>query len=326
MRVLLTGMGGDFGAKTAALVESDPAVKAVLGLDAYPPRRRLRRSEFRRIDPRDQVRTAAAVREFAPTVVLHLGVWEPDARATPSAAHRRTIDGTTAVLDAAVAAGKLEHILVRSGIEVYGRGPGTPRRPDEDTPLRPTSPYGRTLRAVEEHAAAAGHQADVPVALLRFAPTVGVQYPSPLSRLLRLPVVPISALSLTTLAPTDFALLDVEDAAAAFLAALQRRVDGAVNVVPEGTITPLAAARIGGRVPLPIVAPGWIPTRALSRAIGAPIPSHLHELLLRGRQADGGRAEEVLGVSPRRTTGDVVRSLYDWAPVVYLRPGQSTAA
>jgi hypothetical protein len=63
----------------------------------------------------------------------------------------------------------------------------------------------------------------------------------------------------------------------------------------------------------------------LSRAIGAPIPSHLHELLLRGREADGHRAEELLGVTPRRTTEDVVRALYDWAPVVYLRPGQAVA-
>jgi UDP-glucose 4-epimerase len=326
MRVLVTGMGGDFGAKTAALIEADPAVDAVLGLDAYPPRRRLRRSEFRRIDPRDTARTAAAVRELMPTVVVHLGVWEPDARATPSAAHRRTVDGTRAALGAAVDAGKLEHLLVRSGIEAYGRGPGTPRRPDEGAPLRPTSPYGRTLRWVEEEAAAAGRLADVPVALLRFAPTVGVQYPSPLSRVLRLPVVPVSALSLTPFGPAEFGLLDVEDAAAAFLAALQRRVDGPVNVVPEGTTTALAAARIGGRVPLPILAPGWIPARAVSRAIGAPIPSHLHELLLRGRQADGGRAAEVLGTTPRRTTDAVVRSLYDWAPVVYLRPGQAEVA
>lgn len=325
MRVLLTGMGGDFGARTAALVEADPSVAAVLGLDAYPPRRRLHHSEFKRIDPRDRVRTAAAVREFAPTVVLHLGVWEPDARATPSVAHRRTMDGTRAALGAAVSTGRLEHVLVRSGIEVYGRGPGTPVRPDEDVPVRPTSPYGRTLVAVEQEAAAAGRMAEVPVTALRFAPTVGVQYPSPLVRLLRLPVVPVNAPSIPGLLPAEFSLLAVEDAAEAFLAALRRRVDGAVNVVPEGTTTPLAAARLGNRIPLPILAPGWIGTRLLSRAIGAPIPSHLLELLVRGRQADGSRAGEVLGVTPQRSTEAVARSLYDWAPVVYLRPGQVAA-
>ena len=303
MRVLLTGMGGDFGARTAAVVEADPAVEAVLGLDTYPPRRRLHRSRFLRIDPRDRVRTAAAVREFEPTVVVHLGVWEPDARATPAAAHSRTMAGTEAALGAAVAAGKLEHILVRSGIEVYGRGPGSSRRPDESAPLRPTSPYGRTLQAVEAEASAAGRMAEVPVAVLRFAPTVGVQYPSPLSRLLRLPVVPVNAWSLTPVAPAEFALLDVEDAASAFLAALRRRVDGPVNVVPAGTVTPHAAARIGGRLPLPILAPGWVPTRLLSRAIGAPIPSHVHEFLLRGgTPTAGGRAASwapPLGAGPR---------------------------
>jgi UDP-glucose 4-epimerase len=326
MRVLVTGMGGDFGTRTAAALEADPAIEAILGLDAHPPRRRLRRSQFRRIDPRDTVRTEAAVREFEPTVVVHLGVWEPDARAGPASAHRRTVDGTRAVLGAAVAAGTLTQLLVRSGIEAYGRGPGVPRRPDEDCPLRPTSPYGRSLRAVEAAAVQAGRDADVPVARLRFAPTVGVQYPSPISRLLRLPIVPVHALSLTPLERAEFCLLDVGDAVDAFVAALVRRVDGPVNVVPDGAITPLAAARIGGRVPLPIVAPGWVAARAVSRLIGAPIPSHVHELLLRGRLADGSRAAEVLGVAPARTTQAVVRSLYDWAPVVYLRPGRSAAA
>lgn len=325
MRVLLTGMGGDFGAKTAALVEADPAVEAVLGIDAYPPRRRLHRSHFLRIDPRDTTRTGAAVRDFEPTVVLHLGVWEPDARAEPAVAHRRTMAGTDAALGAAVAAGKLEHVLVRSGIEVYGRGPATPRCPTEEDPVLPTSPYGRTLHAVEQAAAAAGRLAEVPVAHLRFAPTVGVQYPSPLVRLMRQPVVPVNALSLTALEPAAFSLLDVEDAAAAFLAALRRRVDGAVNVVAEGTVTPYAAARLGGRVPLPILPLGWVPTRLFGRLAGTPIPAHLHELLTRGRLADGSRAAEVLGVTPERHTEDVVRGLYDWAPVVYLRPGEVAA-
>jgi UDP-glucose 4-epimerase len=325
VRVLLTGMGGDFGAKTAGLVEADPAMEAVLGIDAYPPRRRLHRSEFLRIDPRDTARTAAAVRQFAPTVVIHLGVWEPDARAGPGVAHRRTMAGTQAALGAAVSAGKLEHILVRSGIEVYGRGPATPRCPTEEDAVLPTSPYGRTLHAVEQAAATAGRMAEVPVAHLRFAPTVGVQYPSPIVRLLRQPVVPVNALSLAALEPAAFTLLDVEDAAAAFLAALRRRVDGAVNVVAPGTITPYAAARLGGRVPLPILPLGWVPTRLVGRMAGTPIPAHLHELLTRGRLADGSRAGEVLGLTPERHTEEVVRSLYDWAPVVYLRPGDVAA-
>jgi nucleoside-diphosphate-sugar epimerase len=139
-------------------------------------------------------------------------------------------------------------------------------------------------------------------------------------------VVPVNALSFTSIEPAAFALLDVEDAAAAFLAALRTRLDGPVNVVPDGTITPLAAVKLGGRVPLPIVGPGWVGTRVLSRAIGAPIPSHLHELLLRGREADGAKAAAVLGVTPQRPTDAVVRALYDWAPVVYLRPGQAEVA
>jgi UDP-glucose 4-epimerase len=313
-------MGGDFGARTAALVEADPAVEAVLGLDAHPPRRRLRRSEFRRIDPRDTARTAAAIREFEPTAVVHLGVWEPDARATPAIARRRTEQGTAAALDAAVEAGALDRIVVRSGIEVYGRGPAVSRRPDEEAPVRPTSPYGRSLRTVERAAVAAGRQADVPVAVLRFAPTVGVQYPSPLSRILRLPVVPVNALSLTPVQRAAFCLLDVDDASAAFLAALRRRADGPVNVVPDGEITPIEAARTGARIPLPILAPGWVPTRAVARFVGAPIPAHVHELLVRGRLADGAHGRQVLGVAPERSTRDVVRALFDWAPVVYLEP------
>jgi nucleoside-diphosphate-sugar epimerase len=147
-----------------------------------------------------------------------------------------------------------------------------------------------------------------------------VQYPSPLVRLLRLPAVPVNALSLTALEPAEFCLLDVEDAATAFVLALRRRLDGVVNVVGEGSITPYAAARLGGRFPVPILPFGWVPTRALSRVVGTPVPAHLHELLTRGRLADGSRAAELLGAAPTRTTADVVAALYDWAPVVYSRP------
>ena len=56
------------------------------------------------------------------------------------------------------------------------------------------------------------------------------------------------------------------------------------------------------------------------------MPDHLLELLSRGRTADGGRAREVLGVEPAHSTTEVIKALYDWAPVTPLRLRDETAA
>ena len=41
MRVLITGMGGELGTRVANLLESDPGVDEILGMDWSPPRRRI---------------------------------------------------------------------------------------------------------------------------------------------------------------------------------------------------------------------------------------------------------------------------------------------
>jgi nucleoside-diphosphate-sugar epimerase len=89
-RVLVTAMGGELGTRVAQLIEARPWAGEVIGVDFVPPRRRLRRAEFRRIDPRDRDRLAAFVQEFAPTVVAHFGVYEPASRMTPASAYERT--------------------------------------------------------------------------------------------------------------------------------------------------------------------------------------------------------------------------------------------
>ena len=58
MRVLVTGMGGELGTRVAQLLEQRPWADEIVGVDFVPPRRRLRRAEFRRIDPRDRDRLA----------------------------------------------------------------------------------------------------------------------------------------------------------------------------------------------------------------------------------------------------------------------------
>lgn len=321
MRVLVTGMGGEIGTRVTNLLESDARIDDILGVDIDPPRRRLHRAEFRRVDPRDRRKLVRIVRDFEPTAVIHLGVYEPNARCGPALARELTHQCTVTALGAAAESPNLDRIVVRSGIEVYGRGRGAPTRPDESIAPDPTSPYGRSLLEMENMAREVGVVASAAVTAIRCAPIVGPHMASPLGRLLRLPVVPVALLS-----DLPFSLLHERDAAVAFARALECGFDGAVNVVAPGAVTPIQAASIGGRAVLPTLGPSWLLARVLTEVLGAPLPAHVRELLVRGRTADGSFAEKTLGVLPENTTPEVVKDLYEWASVTYLRGAEEAAA
>jgi UDP-glucose 4-epimerase len=314
MRVLVTGMGGDIGVRVAGLLERDSKVDHVLGVDIDPPRRRLHRAEFHRVDPRDRRKLVRIVRDFSPTAVVHLGVYEPNARAGPALAESLTREFTVSALGAAAECPELDRIVVRSGIEVYGRARGAASRPDESIPPAPTTPFGRTLLEIEASARDAALRAGAPLTLVRCASIVGPHMSSPLGRLLRLPVVPIGGLS-----DPPFSLLHHEDAANAFVRAMDTCYDGPLNVVGPGAVTGAQAARLGGRLPVPVIGPQWWTARALAELLGAPLPAHVQELLTRGRTADGGLAVDVLALGELRGTPQVVRDLYEWATVTFLR-------
>ena len=320
MRVLITGVGGDLGTRVALALEQASEVSALCGIDVDPPRRRLRQLEFHRVDPADRSRTAAVVRTFEPTHVAHLGIFEPNARSGPARAVGRTASGTVGLLSTLAAVGTVRRVVARSGIEVYGRRRGSAVCPDEDVAPDPTTAFGHSLRHVEQVAHGVGRRLDVPVTALRFAPLLGPHFPSPLGRLLRLPVVPVSALG-----DPPFSVLHPADAAAAVVAALGVDHDGPLDVVAPGVVTPHAAVRLGGRLPLPVLGPGWRPARLLAELVGAPLPDHVRELLVRGRAAAGHRAHEVLGWRPERGTTDVVEHLFEWPAVTYLRPTEEVA-
>ncbi|HWS47182.1 MAG TPA: NAD-dependent epimerase/dehydratase family protein [Acidimicrobiia bacterium] len=320
-RVLVTGMGGHIGTRVAQRLEDRSWVDEIVGVDFVPPRRRLRRAEFRRIDPRERDRLATFVEEFAPTVVAHFGVYEPAARMTPASARERTELSALATLGAAARTGKLEYIVVRSGLEVYG--PRSPRAsvPDEELVPVPSTAFGRTLLAVEGAAKGVSLRTGVPFAALRYAPIVGSHTPSPLGRLLRLPVVPVSAI-----ADPPFMLLHPDDAADAMVAAIERRLAGPCNVVGPGAATPWQAARLGSRVPLPIPPGLWGPAMRAAEIAGAAIAPHVVELLRHGRTGDGSRARDELGLTRLIPTQDVLRELFEWADVVAIPTSREQVA
>jgi UDP-glucose 4-epimerase len=312
-RLLVSGMGGELGSLVASLLEAEPWVGHVVGIDVDPPRRRLRTAEFHRIDPSDRQRIVDVVTAFDPHVLIHLAVWEPDARVGTGRARQLTDEAATSIIGAAAECRSLESIVVRSGIEIYGRRRHSLTRPDESVTPHPTSEYGRMVERLETVAGSAGQRVGVAVGALRLAPVLGPHVPSPLGRLLRQPAVPFSVL-----ADPPFTVVKDVDAARAFVAAARRRLDQSVNVVAPGAITGLQALRRGRRVPLPMVGPEWAITRRLSHAFGAPIPDHVMEILHRGQLADGALALHALGIAPTTSTVDVIDQLYAWPSVVRI--------
>jgi UDP-glucose 4-epimerase len=310
-RVFVSGVGGELGTLVASLLEAEDWVGALSGIDADPPRRRLNRTVFHRIHPTEHERIVDTVVDFNPHVLVHVGVWEPDARAAPLEAATLTDQAATSIIGAAAECPALENVVVRSGIEIYGRARGSLTRPSESAPIQPTSDWGRTVAAIERTAAQVGERVGVSIGALRLAPVLGPHVPSPLGRLLRMPAVPFSVL-----ADPPFAVIEDRDAAKAFVMAARIGLGEPVNIVAPGAITALQAARRGRRIPIPLVGPDWRIARTLSHLAGAPIPDHVAEALHRGRLADNTRMRTLLGFEAETSTTEVIDRLYHWPSIV----------
>jgi UDP-glucose 4-epimerase len=321
-RVLVSGMGGELGSRVATMLENEPWVGELMGIDNDPPRRRLRHAAFNLIQPSDRARIVDLVTGFNPHVLIHIAVWEPHSRANPARAEQLTSEAATSIISAAAECRALQNIVVRSGVEVYGRAHGAPTRPDESVVPDPTCAFGRTLLGIERTAGEVARRVGASVGAVRLAPVLGPHVPSPLGRLLRQPAVPFSVV-----ADPPFAVLVDNDASRAFVAAARQRLDQPVNVVADGAITSLQAILRGRRLPVPLLGPAWYAARQLSKFTGAPIPEHVHEMMSRGRLADNGRMKDLLGIVPEVTTYEAIDALYAWPTIIRItKPAAGAAA
>ncbi|MGA0877685.1 MAG: NAD-dependent epimerase/dehydratase family protein [Ilumatobacteraceae bacterium] len=317
-RILITGMGGQLGSLIASEMEKQPWVGSITGIDSDPPRRRLDRCEFHRIDAADADRTRSVIHAFDPHVLIHVAVWEPDARAKPRHAEIFTRDAAHSVFAAARSCASLEHVVIRSGLEVYGRAGGRPDVPDENAPTAPTTLYGRMLVELEQFAATSFTGTGADVTPLRLAPVVGPHIPSPLGRLLRMPFVPFNLLR-----PPLFSVLHEDDAARAFILAAQRTIGVPINVVGPGEVSGFSVARRSHHIPLPLIGPEWMITRRIAHLFGAPVPDHVMEVLHHGRRGSSSRCRSRLQWEPQMSTEDIIDSLFTWEGVVRIPPKQA---
>lgn len=303
-------MGGELGSLVASMTERTEWAGDILGFDVDPPRRNLKRAKFVRVSATDTERMTELVADFNPHVILHVGVWEPHARLATEQAEECTESVAKAVFQAAHQATALETAVVRSGIEIYGTGSYSPDIATESTPVAPTTTYGRMCAVIEEQAMELRIAKGVNVCTLRLAPVLGAHVPSPLGRILRLPVVPYHGL-----VNPVFCVVEDHDAAVAFLQGAEHDANGVVNIVANGAISMLRAITTGRRVPAPSVGPGWWLARGMSSLAGAPVPDHVAELLEKGRLAASNEAAHLLRFAPAHSTTQVIERLYQWPGV-----------
>lgn len=240
---MITGVDTPLGRRVARRVAQDPGAR-VVGLAGGPVADLAAEVDVRRVDLRtDDIKPHL---EHA-AALLHLATSVP---ASPTAA-TDDVGVARRVLDAAGDAG-VPHVVVLSSATVYGAWANNPVPLTEDAPLRPNPgvPFaaeraeierltaewreahpGATAATLRPARAAAAGDRDWLVRVLRPAPTVPETADEP---------------------PVQF--VDIDDVAAAVDVARRRRLDGAFNVAPDGSIPGDQVRSLVGvppKVPLP---------------------------------------------------------------------------
>jgi UDP-glucose 4-epimerase len=317
--VLVTGVSRYLGGRFARMLTRHPQVERVVGVDVVPPAHDIGAAEFVRADIRNPVIARVLGRAEVDTVV-HMNVI-----ATPTSVGGRVsmkeinVIGTMQLLAACQKAPSVRRLVVKSTGAVYGSSPHDPAMFTEDSEAKvlPRSGWGKDSVEVEGYVRAfARRRPDVDVAVLRFASFAGPGIRTTLTDHFALPVVP-------TVLGFDGRLQFVheDDGLRAMMLAATGPVTGVVNVAGDGVVTATQAARLAGRLTLPVPASALPRLRPLLRRSGVAAdltPEHV-AYLSHGRVLDTTRMRADLGLDPRWTSrtafADFVRGRHLHGPL-----------
>lgn len=314
MRVLVTGVGTFWGGRLAQVIERDPRAEVVVGLDARAPRVPLERTEVVRADSSYSI-LSRIVQATEVDTVLHTHLEVDSTAAPPRALHETNVIGTMNLLAAAGATGSsVRKVVLKSSTLVYGSSHRDPNWFSEETgrsrPAR--TRVERSLLEVEGYLCDfAEDHPDVVVTLLRFSNVLGPDLDTPLTRALRLPVVP----EVFGFDPR-LQFTHQDDVLGALGHAALTDLPGTYNVAGDGLVTWSDVCRIVGKRRVPL--PPWFTdaaAQALRRLGVVDLPPEVLGLLRYGRGVDNTRFKAA-GYRYRYTSAETVE---DFARSLRLR-------
>jgi UDP-glucose 4-epimerase len=291
VRVLVTGIGTFWGGRVAQVVERDPRVEVVVGLDTRDPQVPLQRTEVVRADSSYSI-VSRLVQATEVDTVLHTHLEVDSTVASSRALHETNVIGTMNLLAAAEAPGSsVRKVVVKSSTLVYGSSPRDPYffREDMGRSRPARTRVERSLLEAEAYLSDfAEDHPGVVVSLLRFSNVLGPDVDTPLSRALRLPVVP----EIFGFDPR-LQFTHQDDVLGALCHTALGDVPGIYNVAGEGLLTWSDVCAIVGkrRVPLPALGIGAA-AEALRRLGAVDLPPEVLDLLRYGRGVDTRRFAE----------------------------------
>ena len=342
MRVVVVGATGNVGTALLRRFAAQPDAPEVIGVARRTPE-----PGVPPYDTADWVSCDIGAVEAPPVLadafrgadaVVHLA-WQIQPSHDPDRLWRTNVQGSRTVFEAAAGAG-VPHLVYASSVGAYGPGPKD-RAVDESWPTTgvPGSSYSQH-KAQTERMLDQLERAHPGLIVTRMRPGLTFQreaaseisryflgrlVPTSLLRRVRVPVLPMSS-------QLRFQVVHTDDVAAAYQAAVQRRVAGAFNLAADPVLGPpdVAAALGGARtVDVPIRAlraaaaltwrarlqptsPGWV-----DMAASAPI-------------LDASRARQVLGWVASRPADEVLAELLDGmahgagigGPLLYSKRGR----
>jgi dihydroflavonol-4-reductase len=151
MRIFLTGGSGFIGSRLAPLaVQAGHAVTVVTAVNTPAEKTRcdaLQKAGIKLVVAPLEDSAAMSSALQGHDVVIHLAAAQHEAQAPESHFHKVNVDGTRNLLDLAAKAG-VRRFVHGSTIGVYGSAAAGSL--DEQSPLAPDNPYGRTKAAAED--------------------------------------------------------------------------------------------------------------------------------------------------------------------------------
>jgi UDP-glucose 4-epimerase len=306
-RVLITNLSSHWGGRLAQLLELDPELETIIGVDTTDPQHALERTEFVRVDTDDgllrRIVRAAGIDTVVDTRLI------PDAFAAPlRRAHEVNVLGTQKILAACAGSqSPVRKLVFKSSAHVYGSDHDDPAFFSEDmTRRRPpqTAIEQDVLEAERAVAEFSRLQPDVTVTVLRFAPAIGGELRASHLGLLSLPVVP----AILGFDPR-WQFIHEDDVVGVLAHAVSNQIPGAYNAAADGVLALSEVVSLLGKPLLPVLPPwGTVFAAMQLRRLGLKVPVEMLRDLRFGRGLDNRRLK-ASGYQYRYTSREAIQKL-----------------